>query len=1594
MNPVISNNFSVTALKQGEDAFVCDLTNQMTSVPVDANNKVTFATEVKTTARIIKGAGVISSGVTPPTASSLQIAGVTPTITNTNGEVEFKWSFAKGTEVSDARYVRTLILTYDGHTYKADFTLLTDKTGAIYDLLPSMTEVPFVRDENYNLIPASMTIYCGYTKNQDGTITTFNGKIASHLANIDNRYYIYYRLEKADGTFGSWTAVTTSGISIANSSTDAAIEFIMSSASTVAAITDSNIIDRENVPIVRQSERGFGIVCSVQRDNFTEAQWNTDPGYGVIGHQETWSDTSSLRNGARKGDLFTVVGQATDSRNGHTATYRCTNASGNLQGICIAHAISKAGEHAIRVDLDNEVDIVATNSDGKVRFARSIVTKATLFEGPKPIKSGISITASGIRISPVTNGNLNYLEPTVSAVDSTTGEITITWAFTTAMTLTQDAYEITIPITYNNVTYNAVFTLKRVDASVIYQLAPTLSSISFARTSATDNTLTPEKRTLGMNILKTDGSSSSSLSVADSGLTVRYSTSSMPGSKTAGTAWPADGVEIASSTTATNVFVALFNSDGVLFDRESIPIVKDGVNGSSPIYADIDNEMDAVACDVDGKATSEQAVSTNVSIFKGKDKQTISGISCKIGSTTLAASYGSSTSSVSYYYKVSVNTSTGNVQVTVRKDTVITTPVEVIITVSATIDGASVSRDLTLTINGMRPGANGQHAIIYNLMPSVSEISVGRTDAGGYNPSTFALTCGYKKSVGGSITSVSDATSKIDDAYYIYYRRRTRSSQEWETTYYRYSYYRNYASYSLSAFDVATYDCIEFIICSATSTSFAVSELGNYTVIDKETVPVVADGTKGNPGGIGPDGNGISSDDFYYCLTATIEPPQTTYLINAYDWYLQGSTGCPTAPTQKKPYLWQCEYIQYTTNTSLNKKVLKLVNVYNLEPQPQLLEQTAFDSEDVMTAWNKKNGEVVPQARGIYNAYGCFPTSASEVNMLQQLVFAAGSISKIVANEWYTLSFYSRTRRVVNLTDYHYGFGFQDIYLKAGRYKLQINGRCSTAARTNSSGYYAYLDAYMWYSPKDGQTEDWSKVANANLLSTVDTTVTSGELVVSSSGWYRIGFYAQDNRSGEREFASDKTVTVNWWRVISVNDNSQIYTFLYPSALNTGNSHFVDGVVKSGCPEDGGIKWELDNDDANADSGGWTRHSVTFKTKSSISVTDQNVLWRIYNTYIEICQPKLEQSVMPTDWCEHEDDSSMECTHNPKGDWDPTSTYYYCRGSRDVVRAQKSSLTQQKTWFRLKKRTNYLGYKSSTQPYADTAHWEKADFLSFLATQLLLADEAIVNNLVAAIIRTGTKGMPHIEAKGSTFQIYSFGEYPIIELERGVFNGEAVGVLRFRDENTGAVYYDLGPEGIKSTVSQDEQIRAIENYMEIGTPDNSDSLMDDAYSYYANIFNSYNAAHSVTTIYQYEAKIAANLFDKGDYCASVEDAKAANMKWFRNRAYSGANGSKFISDIPLMTGLLCYSWHKQTNGGLYRVVRPSQLDAPEIYEGRAVPTDYDTNLDDTNLEVNFMTDYNGDYVDPIYWRQVFLVVEGQIVDNITVYINESKINSL
>lgn len=107
--------------------------------------------------------------------------------------------------------------------------------------------------------------------------------------------------------------------------------------------------------------QGYSLVANVVRDAFTESQWTA---YGTINHEETWSSTSGIRNGCRIGDMFAIVGTATDTKNAHVAYYRSNTASGDLKGLCISHTIIPRGATGATGSKGDKGDTGATGPQG------------------------------------------------------------------------------------------------------------------------------------------------------------------------------------------------------------------------------------------------------------------------------------------------------------------------------------------------------------------------------------------------------------------------------------------------------------------------------------------------------------------------------------------------------------------------------------------------------------------------------------------------------------------------------------------------------------------------------------------------------------------------------------------------------------------------------------------------------------------------------------------------------------------------------------------------------------------------------------------------------------------------------------------------------------------------------------------------------------------------------------------------------------------------------------------------------------------------------------------------------------------------------
>ena len=274
-------------------------------------------------------------------------------------------------------------------------------------------------------------------------------------------------------------------------------------------------------------------------------------------------------------------------------------------------------------------------------------------------------------------------------------------------------------------------------------------------------------------------------------------------------------------------------------DRETIPINKEGQKGNpgdpgddgiTPFIIDIDNEMTSVPVSQEGAVIAATTLEFNLAAYYGQTNV--------INDCTVACISGSD-----QQVTVDVTTNKAKPKIVIAQGFTPPTMIELCFRVTHANYG---SRDAIFSIAFVKAGGQGLNAILYELLPSLSQIAVGRTDNGAYNPANVALTCGYTKTDGPNTTSVADCTSSFD-GYEIYFRRFSRSSNAWQTTYYKYRTYKSY----LASIVVATYSKVQFIICTNTSGTITNTNLDDVNVtglIDRETVPIVADGQKGGQG--------------------------------------------------------------------------------------------------------------------------------------------------------------------------------------------------------------------------------------------------------------------------------------------------------------------------------------------------------------------------------------------------------------------------------------------------------------------------------------------------------------------------------------------------------------------------------------------------------------------------------------------------------------------------------------------------------------------------------------------------------------------------
>lgn len=223
-------------------------------------------------------------------------------------------------------------------------------------------------------------------------------------------------------------------------------------------------------------------------------------------------------------------------------------------------------------------------------------------------------------------------------------------------------------------------------------------------------------------------------------------------------------------------------------------------DGVSAVIADLDNEMVNCRLNTEGRSVEQQNWIVNVSMWYGTELQDLTALD-------FTAPEG---------FVVLTDKSKGLVSVTVDKDTALQATNNVILHLQATVRGQIVNRDLTFTIAGVRDGENGEDAVLYSLVPS--ETVIKRYENGAYNVSS--VTCQRMKTVGHTTTATTEGVLKysVDGGNEIEMQNNDEIRTEGISGSVRFAFY------------------VE------------------DKLVDVESVPVVADGQKGE------DGSSITSE--------------------------------------------------------------------------------------------------------------------------------------------------------------------------------------------------------------------------------------------------------------------------------------------------------------------------------------------------------------------------------------------------------------------------------------------------------------------------------------------------------------------------------------------------------------------------------------------------------------------------------------------------------------------------------------------------------------------------------------------------------------
>ena len=194
---------------------------------------------------------VFATNVNYSGSAVTSVEGYTPTKSPNDTTHFWMGTYVDETSADPTSGSDPILLSYTwSYTKGEDATLVT--------LVPNPSTANFAWS-NGSYTPSTIKLTCGFVITEGDSNTSYTGSVSDYTTLYNKlQYRAYVRTKRSDGTYGNWVAwgISTAALNPTPSTTNIGYEFALSTATNTSSVSDSNIITRVVVPIVKSGEKG------------------------------------------------------------------------------------------------------------------------------------------------------------------------------------------------------------------------------------------------------------------------------------------------------------------------------------------------------------------------------------------------------------------------------------------------------------------------------------------------------------------------------------------------------------------------------------------------------------------------------------------------------------------------------------------------------------------------------------------------------------------------------------------------------------------------------------------------------------------------------------------------------------------------------------------------------------------------------------------------------------------------------------------------------------------------------------------------------------------------------------------------------------------------------------------------------------------------------------------------------------------------------------------------------------------------------------------------------------------------------------------